>query len=33
VVKATVGSYLKASRWEGTAPKETVGTAPKPIPY
>ena len=33
VVKATVGSYLKANRWEGTAPAETVGKPPVPIPY
>ena len=33
VVKATVGSYLKANRWEGTAPAQTVGKPPVPIPY
>jgi simple sugar transport system substrate-binding protein len=33
VVKATVGAYLKANRWEGTASAESVGTPPKPIPY
>ena len=25
--------YLKTNRWEGTAPAETVGTPPVPIPY
>ncbi len=33
VVKSTVGAYLKTNRWEGTAPAETVGTPPVPIPY
>ncbi|MFZ2057860.1 MAG: substrate-binding domain-containing protein [Acidimicrobiales bacterium] len=33
VVKATVGPYLKANRWEGTSPKETVTKPPVPIPY
>jgi simple sugar transport system substrate-binding protein len=33
VVKATVASYLKANRWEGTSAVESIGTPPVPIPY
>ena len=29
VVKATVGSYLKSNRWEGTADKESGGHSPQ----